>query len=164
MKGELRTSVTEEIDAAYRRLGAAAEHDTRLGLLFLMDPVRALIDAGGELGRAARKSLRRVGSRLQCRAPAAHLPQAMLHDPRVLILDEPTNGLDPQQIVEIRALLRERATERAILFSTHILQEIAAICTRIMVIHDGHKIADDRPEVLLGHGDLDLHDRLQSQR
>ena len=76
------------------------------------------------------------------------LAQAMLHDPPVLILDEPTNGLDPQQIVEIRALLRELAKDRAILFSTHILQEIAAVCTRIMVIHAGRKVADDRPEAL----------------
>ena len=76
------------------------------------------------------------------------LAQAMLHDPPVLILDEPTNGLDPKQIVDIRALLTELAKDRAILFSTHILQEIAAICSRIMVIHQGRKIADDRPEAL----------------
>jgi len=78
------------------------------------------------------------------------LAQAMLHDPPVLILDEPTNGLDPQQIVEIRTLLRELAREKAILFSTHILQEIAAICSRILVIHGGKLIADDRPEALAG--------------
>lgn len=76
------------------------------------------------------------------------LAQAMLHDPPVLILDEPTNGLDPQQIVEIRGLLRTLAEDRAILFSTHILQEIAAICSRILVIHGGHLIADGTPEML----------------
>ena len=76
------------------------------------------------------------------------IAQALLHDPPVLILDEPTNGLDPQQIVDIRILLRELAKERAIIFSTHILQEIAAICSRIMVIHQGRKIADDRPAAL----------------
>ncbi|MGE4619157.1 MAG: ABC transporter ATP-binding protein [Planctomycetota bacterium] len=78
------------------------------------------------------------------------LAQALIHDPQVLILDEPTNGLDPRQIIEVRDLIRELAQERAIIFSTHILQEIAAICTRIIVIHSGQLIADGTPEELAG--------------
>ncbi len=73
------------------------------------------------------------------------LAQAIIHDPDILILDEPTNGLDPHQIIEIRALLSNLARGKAILFSTHILQEISAICSRIMIIRGGRIIADDTP-------------------
>ncbi len=76
------------------------------------------------------------------------LAQALIHDPEVLILDEPTNGLDPQQIIEMRSLISELSIDKAILFSTHILQEISAICTRIMVICDGRLIANGTPEEL----------------
>ena len=76
------------------------------------------------------------------------LAQALIHDPDVVILDEPTNGLDPRQIIEVRQLIRELAEDRAVIFSTHILQEIAAICTRIIVIHSGKLIADRTPEEL----------------
>lgn len=78
------------------------------------------------------------------------LAQALIHDPEILILDEPTNGLDPQQIIEVRSLIRDLAKTRAIIFSTHILQEIAEICTRIMVIHSGKLVADANPEELSG--------------
>ncbi|MEE2856306.1 MAG: ABC transporter ATP-binding protein [Planctomycetota bacterium] len=78
------------------------------------------------------------------------LAQALIHGPEVVILDEPTNGLDPRQIIEVRSLIRELATDCAVIFSTHILQEIAAICTRIIVIHSGHLIADGTPEELAG--------------
>jgi len=78
------------------------------------------------------------------------LAQALIHDPDVVILDEPTNGLDPRQIIEVRELITELARERAIIFSTHILQEIAAICTRIIVINSGRLIADGTPEELTG--------------
>ena len=83
------------------------------------------------------------------------LAQALIHDPQVLILDEPTNGLDPRQIIEVRQLIRELAQDRAIIFSTHILQEIAAICTRIIVIHSGKLIADGTAEELAGEGTTD---------
>lgn len=78
------------------------------------------------------------------------LAQALIHDPEVVILDEPTNGLDPRQIIEVRELITDLARERAIIFSTHILQEIAAICTRIIVINSGRLIADGTPEDLTG--------------
>ncbi len=68
--------------------------------------------------------------------------QAVIHDPRVLILDEPTSGLDPNQILEIRQLVRELAASRTILLSTHILQEITGVCTRVMVIHRGRLVHD----------------------
>jgi ABC-2 type transport system ATP-binding protein len=72
------------------------------------------------------------------------LAQALLHEPSTLILDEPTTGLDPNQIIEIRKLISELARERIILFSTHIMQEVEAVCTRILIVNQG-KIAADTP-------------------
>jgi ABC-2 type transport system ATP-binding protein len=70
------------------------------------------------------------------------LAQALIHDPPVLILDEPTSGLDPLQIVEIRNLIQELAKEKTIIFSTHILSEISSTTDRVIIINDGHIIAD----------------------
>ena len=71
------------------------------------------------------------------------LAAALIHDPQVLILDEPTTGLDPNQIVEIRELIRSLARDKSILFSTHILQEVEALCDRVVVINKGKIVADD---------------------
>ncbi|GAJ13209.1 unnamed protein product, partial [marine sediment metagenome] len=71
------------------------------------------------------------------------LAQALIHDPQVLILDEPTSGLDPNQIVEIRNLISEAGKEKTVLLSTHIMQEVEAICDRIIIIHNGKIVADD---------------------
>lgn len=77
------------------------------------------------------------------------LAQAMLPDPEVLILDEPTTGLDPNQIVEIRELIRSASSDKTVIFSTHIMQEVEAICDRVLVINDGRIVADDKLERLL---------------
>lgn len=71
------------------------------------------------------------------------LAQAMLHDPEVLILDEPTSGLDPNQIVEIRNLIRNIGKEKTVIFSTHIMQEVQALCDRVIIINRGQIVADD---------------------
>lgn len=78
------------------------------------------------------------------------LAQAMIHDPNVLILDEPTSGLDPNQIIEIRNLISEAGRERTVMLSTHIMQEVEAICDRIVIIDKGQIIADDRTEAIIG--------------
>ena len=70
------------------------------------------------------------------------LAAALLHDPEVLILDEPTTGLDPNQLAEIRELIRELGKTRTILFSTHIMQEVEAVCDRVIVINKGRIVAD----------------------
>ena len=70
------------------------------------------------------------------------LAAALLHNPEVLILDEPTTGLDPNQLVEIRALIKEIGIEKTVLFSTHILQEVEAICDRVIIINNGELIID----------------------
>jgi ABC-2 type transport system ATP-binding protein len=71
------------------------------------------------------------------------LAQAMLHDPEVLILDEPTSGLDMNQLADIRALIRDLGKEKTVLFSTHIMQEVQALCDRVIIIHEGKLVADD---------------------
>jgi ABC-2 type transport system ATP-binding protein len=71
------------------------------------------------------------------------LAQAMIHDPDVLILDEPTSGLDPNQLQDIRALIREIGKSKTVMLSTHIMQEVEAICNRVIIIHQGKLVADD---------------------
>jgi ABC-2 type transport system ATP-binding protein len=73
------------------------------------------------------------------------LAQALLHDPEVLILDEPTDGLDPNQKHEVRTLIREMASRKTIVISTHLLDEVSAICTRAIVISGGRLVADSTP-------------------
>lgn len=72
------------------------------------------------------------------------LAAALVHDPEVLILDEPTSGLDPNQIIEIRNVIKALAREKTILFSSHIMQEVEAICDRVIIINKGNIVADDR--------------------
>lgn len=73
------------------------------------------------------------------------LAQALLHKPEVLILDEPTIGLDPAQIIEVRNIIREAGKERTVLLSTHILSEAQQVCDRVLIISEGHIIAEDTP-------------------
>lgn len=76
------------------------------------------------------------------------LAQAMIHDPEVLILDEPTSGLDMNQLVEIRALIKELGRHKTVIFSTHIMQEVQALCDRVVIIDRGRLVADDPIETL----------------
>lgn len=76
------------------------------------------------------------------------LAQAILHDPDVLILDEPTDGLDPNQKHEVRELIRSMSADKLILISTHILEEVEAVCTRAIIIAEGAILADDTPQAL----------------
>ena len=72
------------------------------------------------------------------------LAAALIHDPEVLILDEPTSGLDPNQIIEIREVIRQQGKDKTVLFSSHILQEVEAICDRVIIINKGEIVADDK--------------------
>jgi len=104
------------------------------------------------------EAIERVGLRRMLKKSIGHLSkgykqrvgiaQALLHDPKILIMDEPTSGLDPHQIIEIRELIRELGREKLVVLSSHILQEISAICTRLLVIKDGRIVADDTPDNL----------------
>ena len=123
-----------------RRSQAIADIARRCGL-------KSVIWKGiGELSKGYRQ---RVG-----------LAQAMIHDPEVVILDEPTTGLDPNQIVEIRQLIRDLGREKTVILSTHILQEVEAVCDRVLIINDGAIVADGTPASLhhefKGAQELDL--------
>lgn len=71
------------------------------------------------------------------------LAQSLIHDPEVLILDEPTSGLDPNQLVEIRKVIREASTNKTVILSTHIMQEVEALCDNVVIINNGKIVADD---------------------
>ena len=77
------------------------------------------------------------------------LAQAIIHDPQILILDEPTDGLDPNQKREVRRLIRDMAKDKIIIISTHILEEVQAVCNRVMIIAHGKLLADDTPQGLV---------------
>jgi len=94
-----------------------------------------------EIGQLSKGYKQRVG-----------LAAALIHDPEVLILDEPTTGLDPNQIIEIREVIRSLGKQKTILFSSHILQEVESLCDRVIVINKGKIVADDRIEKLRDAG------------
>ena len=79
------------------------------------------------------------------------LAAALIHDPEVLILDEPTSGLDPNQIIEIRDVIKKQGQDKTVLFSSHILQEVEAICDRVIIINNGELVADDKLSNLRQH-------------
>jgi ABC-2 type transport system ATP-binding protein len=83
------------------------------------------------------------------------LAQALLHDPEVLILDEPTDGLDPNQKHEVRLLINQMAEHKAIILSTHILEEVDAVCSRVIIIAQGKIVVDSNPGELGSRGKLD---------
>ena len=107
-----------------------------------VDRVRELVDLDEVIGRPvetlSKGFKRRVG-----------LAQSILHDPEVLIMDEPTDGLDPNQKHQVRSLIKDMAHDKAIVISTHILEEVGAVCSRAVVIAHGKLLADGTPEDLL---------------
>lgn len=82
------------------------------------------------------------------------IAQAIIHDPKVLILDEPTSGLDPNQLVEIRELIRTIGKEKTVMLSTHIMQEVEAICDRVVIINNGEIVADDKASALANESNV----------
>lgn len=91
------------------------------------------IEQNKKIGQLSKGYRQRVG-----------LAQALLHNPKVLILDEPTTGLDPNQILEIRKLIKDISKDKTIIFSTHIMQEVQAICDRVIIINKGKIVADNK--------------------
>ncbi len=129
--GEMRVRRFLEFIADLRRLEGARRRqrlDHVIGRLQLASVLEQSIDT---LSKGFR---RRVG-----------LAQAIIHDPPVLILDEPTDGLDPNQKFEVRTLINEMARDKIIVISTHILEEVAAVCNRAIIIARGRVVADDTP-------------------
>ena len=106
--------------------------------------IEAMIDETG-LGLEAHK---KIGALSKGYRQRVGLAQAMMHDPQVLILDEPTSGLDPNQLIDIRNLISSLGKEKTVLLSTHIMQEVEAICERAIIINKGVVVADDKIENL----------------
>jgi ABC-2 type transport system ATP-binding protein len=106
--------------------------------------VKQMVEMVG-LGREQNK---RIGALSKGYRQRVGLAQAMIHDPQVLILDEPTSGLDPNQLVEIRGLIKNIGASKTVLLSTHIMQEVEAICDRVMIMDRGKLVADDKASSL----------------
>jgi ABC-2 type transport system ATP-binding protein len=101
-----------------------------------------------ELTGLGREQHKLIGSLSKGYRQRVGLAQAMLHDPEVLILDEPTSGLDPNQLVEIRSVIKQLGREKTVIFSTHIMQEVTALCDRVLIINKGKIVANDSIEHL----------------
>lgn len=100
-----------------------------------------------EIGRVMQQPIETLSKGFKRRVGLA---QALLHDPEILILDEPTDGLDPNQKFQVRELIHELAPEKAIIISTHILEEVSAVCSRALIIAHGKVLADGTPSELMG--------------
>ena len=107
----------------------------------MIDRVGLGVEAHKKIGALSKGYRQRVG-----------LAQALIHDPQVLILDEPTSGLDPNQLIEIRSLIQDMGKEKTVMFSTHIMQEVEAICSRAIIINKGKLIADQATQELKKYG------------
>jgi ABC-2 type transport system ATP-binding protein len=109
---------------------------------------RRQVDRAMEKARIAHRSGDQIGKLSKGLRQRVGLAQALLGDPPVLILDEPTSGLDPRQIIETRNLIKSLGGEHTVVLSTHILPEVAATCSRIVIISNGRVVAEDTPENL----------------
>jgi ABC-2 type transport system ATP-binding protein len=110
---------------------------------------RRVMDAGGIADRAG-QLIKQLSKGYRQRVGLA---QALLGDPPVLILDEPTIGLDPRQIVEIRSLIKSFAGQKTVILSSHILPEVAATCSRVVIINQGRMVVEGPPSMLMPQGD-----------
>lgn len=106
--------------------------DTKAAVEKVIETVGLTPESKKKIGQLSKGYKQRVG-----------LAAALIHDPEVLILDEPTSGLDPNQIIEIREVIRKQGQDKTVLFSSHILQEVEAICDRVIIINKGNLVADD---------------------
>ncbi len=103
----------------------------------LIEMVGLTVEQNKKIGQLSKGYKQRVG-----------LAQALLHDPEVLILDEPTTGLDPNQLEEIRGLIKKIGVKKTVMLSTHIMQEVEAICDRVIIINKGKIVANEKAENL----------------
>jgi ABC-2 type transport system ATP-binding protein len=111
------------------------------GLHKLRNPANRVAEMIGMTG-LEKEQHKKIGALSKGYRQRVGLAQALVHDPEVLILDEPTSGLDPNQLAEIRGLIRQIGKEKTVMFSTHIMQEVEAICDRVIIINKGKIVAD----------------------
>ena len=161
--GEARidgVSVEEDPVAIKSRIGYLPENVPLYGDMsaeeYLYFAASARLLKGAERSRAVNAAIaacgleayrkQRIESLSKGYRQRAGLAQAIIHDPPILILDEPTSGLDPNQIIEIRTLIRELGKRKTVILSTHILQEVEAVCTRVLILNEGRIAAQGTPE------------------
>ncbi|MBI5371311.1 MAG: gliding motility-associated ABC transporter ATP-binding subunit GldA [Sphingobacteriales bacterium] len=118
--------------------------DKKAAVEKVIETVGLTPEARKKIGQLSKGYKQRVG-----------LAAALIHDPEVLILDEPTSGLDPNQILEIRDVIKRQGKDKTVLFSSHILQEVEAICDRVIIINKGQLVADDKLSHLQQQTDKD---------
>jgi len=116
--------------------------------LHKLSGAKARVDEMIEQTGLTRENNKLIGALSKGYRQRVGIAQAMLHDPQVLILDEPTSGLDPNQLVEIRQLIKNIGDEKTVIFSTHIMQEVQAICDRVLIINKGKAVANEKIDAL----------------
>jgi ABC-2 type transport system ATP-binding protein len=118
------------------------------GIHNLGDKRKSRVDEMIEITGLQQEQTKKIGALSKGYRQRVGLAQAMMHSPQVLILDEPTSGLDPNQIIEIRNLIKKIGEEKTVMLSTHIMQEVEAVCSRAIIINKGKIVADDLTENL----------------
>ncbi len=150
--------VTESPLEVKRRVGYLPEHNPLYLDMYVQEYLRFSGEVhglkGSRLDGRVKEMIEMVGLTLEQKKKIGALSkgyrqrvglaQAMIHDPQVLILDEPTTGLDPNQILEIRNVIKELGKEKTVIFSTHIMQEVQALCDRVVIINRGKLVADNK--------------------
>jgi ABC-2 type transport system ATP-binding protein len=119
-----------------------------IGRVHKLSNIGKRIDEMVDMTGLTRERHKKIGQLSKGYKQRVGIAQAMLHNPDVLILDEPTSGLDPNQLVEIRSLIKNLGKEKTVILSTHIMQEVQAMCDRVIIINKGKLVADDTPEHL----------------
>lgn len=160
--------VTKDPQSAKKKIGYLPESNAlyydmyvREYLDFIADVHRisnkqAAIDGVIEQVGLTKEKAKKVGQLSKGYKQRVGLAAALLHNPEVLILDEPTSGLDPNQIIEIRNVIKEQGKDKLVLFSSHILQEVEAICDRVIIINRGKIVADDKLATLQQRSNTNL--------
>lgn len=151
-------SVAEDKPSVQRSVGYLPEHNPLYTELYVKEYLefnasiygcdKQRIEAVIQQTGLTPESHKKIGQLSKGYRQRVGLATALLHDPEVLILDEPTTGLDPNQLVEIRRLIREVGREKTVLLSTHIMQEVEALCDRVIIIDKGKKVLDASMEEL----------------
>ncbi len=131
-----------EANPLYHEMYVREYLDFIAGVHGIADKKKA-IESVIELTGLSPESTKKIGQLSKGYKQRVGLAAALIHDPEVLVLDEPTSGLDPNQIVEIRNVIKAQGSNKTVLFSSHILQEVTAICDRVIIIHKGQMVAND---------------------
>jgi ABC-2 type transport system ATP-binding protein len=159
-KGDIEVcgiNIKKEPLEANRKIGYLPEHNPIYPEMFVKEYLRFVanfyklgrnsksrVDEMIEKTGLTREYKKKIGMLSKGYRQRVGLAQALIADPEVLILDEPTTGLDPNQIVEVRNLIKEIGKEKTVMLSTHIMQEVSAICERVIIINKGQIVADDK--------------------